>query len=63
MFSTFYYLKIYKQEVWSMINKFDSFDIKFILHTKNYDTGMLIDEDSNLNLDDVSTDMKFDVQT
>ena len=46
-----------------MINKFNSFDIKFIPHTKNYDNNMLIDEDSNLNLDDRFIDMKFDVET
>ena len=46
-----------------MINKFDSFDIKFIPPTKNSDTSMLIDEASNLNLDDGSIDMKFDVET
>ena len=38
-----------------MINKFDSFDIKFIPHTENSDTIMLID--------DSSIDMKFDVET
>ena len=46
-----------------MINKFDSFDIKSIPHTENSDTNMLIDEASNLNLDDGSIDMKFDVET
>ena len=63
MFSTFYHLIFYQKEVWSLINKFDSFDIKFIRHTKNYDTSMLIDEASNLNLDYGSTDMKFDIET
>ena len=42
--------------------QFDSFDIKFIPHTNNFDTSMLIDEASNLNLDDGSIDMKFDVE-
>ena len=46
-----------------MINKFDSFDIKFIPHTKNYDIIMLIDDASNLNLNDGSLDIKFDVDT
>ena len=41
----------------------DSFDIKFIPHTKTSDTIMLIDEASNLNLNDGSIDMKFDVET
>ena len=45
-----------------MINKFDSFDIKSIPYTKNSDTSMLIDEAYNLNLDDGSIDMKFDVE-
>ena len=63
MFSTFYHLNNYQREVWSLINKFDSFDIKFIPHIGNYDTSMLIDEASNLNLDDGSIDMKFDVES
>ena len=46
-----------------MINKFDSFDIKFIPRIENYDTSMLIDETSNLNLYDGSIDMKFYVET
>ena len=46
-----------------MINKFDSFDIKFIPHTKNFDTSMLIDKASKLNIDDGSIDMKFDFET
>ena len=57
MISTFYHPTNYQWEV------FDSFDIKFIPHTKNYDTRILIDEASNLNLDDGSIDMKFDVET
>ena len=63
MFSTFYHLNNYQRDVWSLINKFDSFDIKSIPYTKNYDTIMLIDEASNLNIDDGSIDMKFDVET
>ena len=63
MFSTFYHLRNFQRELWSLINKFDSFDIKFIPHTKNSDTSMLIDEASNLNLDDGSIDMKFYVET
>ena len=49
--------------VWSLINIFESFDIKFIPHRKNSDTSMLIDEASNLNIDDLSIDMKFDGET
>ena len=55
MFSNFYHLSNYQQEVWSLINKFDSFNIKFIPHTKNSNISMLINEVSNLNLDDVET--------
>ena len=29
----FYHLNSYQREVWSLINKFDSFDIKFVPHT------------------------------
>lgn len=46
-----------------MINKFNSFNIKFISHIENYDTIILIDEASNLNLDYDYIDMKFDVET
>ena len=46
-----------------MINKFDSFDIKFIPYTDNYDTNMLIDEASKLTLYDSSIDMNFFVGT
>ena len=46
-----------------MINKFDSFDIKSIQFVQNFDTSMLIDEASNLNIDDGSIHMKFDVET
>ena len=63
MFNTFYHLNNHQQEVWSLINKFDSFDIKSIPYTKNYDTIMLIVEASNLNLDYDSIDMKFHVDT
>ena len=62
MISTFYHHNNYQQEIWGLINKFDSFDIKFIPHTNNSDTSMLINEASNLNLDDGSIDMKFDVE-
>ena len=61
MFSTFDHFTNYQQEVWSLINKFDSFDIKFIPHIENFDTIMLIDEASNLNLNDGSIYIKFDV--
>ena len=61
MFSTFDHLTNYQQEVWILINKFDSFDIKFIPHTKTCDTIMLIDKASNLNLNDGSIYIKFDV--
>ena len=63
MFITFYHLDNYHQEVWSLINKFDSFDIKSIPCTESSDTSMLIDEASKLNLYDSSIDMKFDVET
>ena len=63
MFSTFDDLTNYQQEVWSLINKFDSFDIKFIPHTDNSNISMLVDEASNLNLNDGSIDIKFDVDT
>jgi hypothetical protein len=63
MFSTFYHLNKHQQEVWSLISKFDSFDIKSIPYTEKCDTIMLIDEASNLNLDCDSIDMKFDVET
>ena len=55
----FYHLNNYQREVWSLINKFDSFDIKSIPYTNNSDTSMLIDEASKLNLYDSSIDMKF----
>ena len=63
MIITFYQPINYQREVWSLINKFDSFDIKSIPYIENYDTSMLIDEAFNLNLDDGSIDMKFDVET
>ena len=63
MFSTLYHLSNYQREVWNLINKFDLFDIKFIPHTKSSNISMLIDEASNLNIDDGSIDMKFDVET
>ena len=43
MFNTFYHLNNHQWEVWSLINKFDSFNIKSIPYTENYDTIMLID--------------------
>jgi hypothetical protein len=46
-----------------LINKFDSFNIKSIPYIENFYTSMLIDGASNLNLDDGSIDMKFDVET
>lgn len=63
MFSTFNHLNNYQQEVWSFINKFDTFDIKSIPYTYNSDTKMLIDEASKLNIDDGSINMNFDVET
>ena len=57
MFNTFHHLNKHQQEVWNLIRKFDSFDIKSIPYTENSDTIMLIDEASNLNLD---YDKKFD---
>ena len=63
MFNTFRHLNKHRQEVWNLISKFDSFDIKSIPYTENSDTIMLIDEVYNLNLDDGSIDMKFDGET
>jgi hypothetical protein len=60
MFNTFYHLNNHQREVWSLINKFDSFNIKSIPYTDNSNTIMLINEASNLNLDYDSIDMKFD---
>ena len=57
MFNTFHHLNKHQQEVWNLISKFDSFDIKSIPYIENSDTIMLIDEASNLNLD---YDKKFD---
>jgi hypothetical protein len=62
MFSTSYHITKDRREVWSFINKFDSFDIKLIPHTETSDTIMLIDEASKLNLDDGSINMNFDVE-
>ena len=59
MFSAFDHFTNYQQEVWSSINKFDSFDIKFIYHTKNSNTIMLVDEASNLKVNDGSIDINF----
>ena len=63
MFSTLYHLNNYQQEVWNLINKFDPFDIKSIPYTGHFDTIMSINEASNLNLNDASIDIKFDVDT
>ena len=63
MFCTSYHLRNYQLEVWSLINKFELFNIKFIPHVDNYDTSMLIKEVSNLNLDDGSIVMNFFVET
>jgi hypothetical protein len=60
MFNTFHHLNKHQQEVWNLISKFNSFDIKSIPFTENFDTIMLIDEASNLNLD---YDMKFSAET
>jgi HD superfamily phosphohydrolase len=63
MFNIFHHLNKHQQEVWNLISKFDSFDIKSIPYTKNSDTIMLIDEASNLNLDYESIDFKFAIET
>ena len=63
MLNTFYHLNNHQREVWSLINKFDSFDIKSIPYTKNSDTIILIDEAYNLNLDYDSIDMEFNAKT
>ena len=52
MFSTLYHLNNYQWEVWSLINKFDSFNIKSFPYTDNSNTNMLINEASKLNLYD-----------
>ena len=62
-FCTFYHFNNYQREVWSLINKIDSFDIKSFPHTEYSENTMLIDEASNLNLDDSFIDMKFDIET
>ena len=58
MFYNSYHLKNYQQEVWSLINKFESFNIKCIPRTKNYDTDMLINMVSSLNI----YDKKFSIE-
>jgi hypothetical protein len=62
MSCTFYHLKYYQREVWNLINKFESFNIKFNPHVDNSDTNMLINEASNLNLYDGSIDRKFSIE-
>ena len=62
MYCTSYHLINYQREVWSLVNKFESFNIEFIPHTNNSDTNMLINEASNLNLNDGSIDMKFSIE-
>ena len=42
--------------------KIESFNMKFIPHTKNFDTNMLINESPNLNLYDGSIDIKFSIE-
>ena len=59
----FYHLNNYQREVWGLINKFDSFDMKSIPYTDNSDTNMLIDEASKLYLYGSSIDMNFFVET
>ena len=63
MFNTFDHLNNHQREVWSLINKFDSFDIKSIPYTKNCDTIMLIEKASNLYLYYDFIDMEFDAKT
>jgi hypothetical protein len=63
MFNVFYHLNNYQREVWSLINKFYSLDIKSIPYTNNSNTIMLIDKASKLNLYDSSIYMKFDIET
>ena len=63
MFNTFHHLNKHQQEVLNLISKFDSFDIKCIPYTENFDTIMLIDEASNLNLDYESIDLKSAIET
>jgi len=63
MFNTFHHLNKHQQEVCNLISKFDSFDIKSIPYTENFDTIMLIDEASNLNPDYDSIYIKIDDET
>ena len=63
MFNTFHLVNKHQQQVWNLIGKFDSFDIKSITYTENSDTIMLIDKASNLNLDYESIDLKFSIET
>ena len=63
MINTLHHPINYQREVWILINKFDTFDIEFIPDTDNFEVIMLIDEASNLKLDDGSNDMKFYVDT
>ena len=60
MFNTFHHLNKHQQEVWNLISKFDSFNIKSIPYIENFDTIIPIEEASNLNLDYDSIDLKFD---
>jgi ribonuclease HI len=63
MLNIFHHLNKHQQEVWNLISKFDSFDIKSIPYTKNSDTIMLIDEAFNLNLDYESIDLNIAIET
>ena len=63
MFCTSYHLRNYQQEVWNLINKFESFNIKLIPRIENYDTNMLINKAYYLNINDGSIDMKFSIET
>jgi hypothetical protein len=62
MLCTSYHLRNHHQEVWSLINKFEAFNIKSIPRTKNYDTDMLINVASNLNIYDGLIDKIFYVE-
>jgi ribonuclease HI len=56
------YLKNYEREVWELINKFESFNIKSIPHSMNSKEDMLANAASNLCLSDDFSHDKFSVE-
>ena len=49
---TSHHLKNYQREVWNLMNKFESFNIKYIPHSKNFKDDMLANVTSNLSPND-----------